>query len=470
MKVLTKISYSAALIALPALSQAEKPNFVFMLVDDLGWKDFQCYGSDYHLTPAIDSLASDGVLFTDAYATCTVSSPSRASLMTGKYPAKLHLTDWIEGWKMPDAKLLVPDWTMYLPTEETSLADVFKRAGYKTAHIGKWHLGETSEYWPEHQGFDINIGGWAKGSPYKNKQLGYNGYFTPYGNPRMKDGPEGEYLTERLATEACNYIQSSTSAQPFYLNLWFYNVHTPLMAKKDKTDKYNALVDQSKLQQNPVYAAMVEHVDDAVRKVVQTLKDKGIYDNTIIILTSDNGGLIGRGAKKITNNTPLRSGKGDMYEGGVRIPFIFKNINQAEKGSVNHSIVTFVDVMPTISDMMNLPVAKSEKIGFDGVSLKPVLSGKTKQLKRKDVYWHYPHYHIEGASPYSAIRDGNWKLIHIYETNKYELYNLKDDIGETNDIASQYPKKVKELDKKLNKWIKKMDAQMPIPNPNYKGL
>ncbi|WP_294083987.1 sulfatase [Proteiniphilum sp. UBA5384] len=468
MNRLKKTTLSIAAIATPIFTQAADPNVILIVVDDMGWKDLQIYGSDFHKTPAIDQLAADGVLFTDAYAACTVSSPTRASLMTGKYPAKLHLTDWIEGWKMPEAKLQVPDWTMYLPAKEITMADLFKRAGYKTIHIGKWHLGENPEYWPENNGFDVNIGGWSKGSPFKNEKEGYNGYFTPYGNPRLKDGPQGEYLTERLASEACNFIGTSTS-QPFFLNLWFYNVHTPLQAKQNKIDYYAKLSDDSNLQKNPVYAAMVEHVDDAVKRVINVLKEKGLYDNTLIILTSDNGGLIGRGKNKITNNTPLRSGKGDIYEGGVRVPLIIKNLHQQQKGEVNHSPVISIDFLPTLVDMVRLPATREERKDFDGVSLKSLLTGKTKKLKRDAIFWHYPHYHIEGATPYSAVRYGDWKLINTFEENKYELYNLKEDIGERKDVASQNPGITKKLTKELDKWRKNMKAQMPTVNPNVKS-
>jgi len=454
---------SAVAVALP-VSAAPKtsPNVVLILIDDMGWKDLGVYGSDYHQTPQIDSFARDAVLFTNGYAACTVSSPTRASIMTGKYPAKLHLTDWIEGWKFPEAKLKVPDWTMFLPLEETTMAEVFKSAGYATAHIGKWHLGEQDKYWPENQGFDINIGGWAKGSPNLNRNTNTpNGYFSPYGNPRLKDGPEGEYLTERLAEEACNFIDNHQSA-PFFLNLWFYNVHQPLMAKQDKVDKYQAMLDTTKLQKNPVYAAMVEHVDDAVGKVISKLKQMGVYDNTIIVFTSDNGGLIGKSQRKVTNNAPLRKGKGQMYEGGVRVPFIIKNLHQQASGTTNPTPVMSIDLFPTLMDLAGVKVDKVVKNGFDGISLKPLLADKKKQLKRPSIFWHYPHYHSEGATPYSAVRHGDWKLIHIIETNTYELYNLKEDIGEKKDQASLYPKVVKQLAKELEKWKKDMNAQMPL--------
>jgi len=442
------------------IAQQQKNNVVFIVVDDLGWKDLGVYGSDFHKTPRIDSLANDGVRFTDAYSACTVSSPTRASLMTGKYPAKLHLTDWIEGHKMPNAKLQIPDWTMYLPLEETTLAEVFKKNGYSTAHIGKWHLGEDEIYWPENHGFDINIGGWRKGQPNLNLKSGANGYFAPYGNPRLKDGPDGEYLTERLAREACNYIQQSKS-KPFFLNLWFYNVHTPLQAKQDKIDKYKALVDSTKQQKNPTYAAAVEHVDEAVGKVIAQLKELGLYDNTIIILTSDNGGLIGNKKNQVANNTPLRLGKGERYEGGVRVPLIVKPTQFVAPDKINHTPVMSIDFMPTLIDMAQLDVDKNVRKGIDGVSIKPILVSGNGKLNRKSLYWHYPHYHTEGATPYSAIRQDDWKLIHTIETNTYELYNLKTDISETKNLIDSVPSIAAKLKKELELWKKKMRAQMP---------
>ncbi len=448
-----------------AEAKNEQPNVVFILVDDMGWKDLGVYGSDYHQTPQIDNFAKDGVLFTNGYAACTVSSPTRASIMTGKYPAKLHITDWIEGHKFPKAKLKVPNWTMHLPHEETTMAEVFKASGYTTAHVGKWHLGEQEEYWPENHGFEINIGGWAKGAPSLNRNTRKpNGYFSPYGNPRLKDGPEGEYLTERLAEEVCGFLDKHQS-KPFFLNLWLYNVHTPLQAKEDKVARYQSIADSTKLHSNPVYAAMVEHVDDAVGKIISKLKELNLYDNTIIIFTSDNGGLLVAGrTQKVTDNSPLRLGKGHIYEGGVRVPLIIKNANQVAKGTVNHTPVISTDFFPTLVDVLQLSVDKSVIKGFDGVSIKPLLTDKPTSLKRKSIYWHYPHYHTEGATPYSAVRNGDWKLLHLIETNSYELYNLKEDIGETRNLAATNPKMVKKLTRELEKWKKKMNAQMPEIN------
>jgi len=443
-----------------AIVAQQQPNVVLIVVDDMGWKDLGVYGSDFHKTPQIDNFAKDGVLFTNAYSACTVSSPTRASIMTGKYPAKLHLTDWIEGHKMPKAKLQIPDWTMYVALEETTLAEVFKSNGYSTAHIGKWHLGENEKYWPENQGFDLNIGGNAKGSPTLDKKQGLNGYFVPYGNPRLKDGPEGEYLTERLTKEACDYIQQSQS-KPFFLNLWFYNVHTPLQAKQNKIDKYKALVDSTKLQKNPTYAAMVEHVDDAVGRVIAQLKLLGLYNNTIIILTSDNGGLISNTKQKVTNNAPLRLGKGERYEGGVRVPLIIKNMKQLAANRQEDTPVMSIDFMPTLIDLAKLKVEKKVIKGIDGVDFKPLLLSKEGKLKKRALYWHYPHYHTEGATPYSAMRNGDWKLIHTFETNTYELYNLKSDISESKNLIASEPAIASKLKKELESWKKKMGAQMP---------
>lgn len=456
-------SLSLLCISSMAVTAQQQPNVVIFLVDDMGWKDLGVYGSDYHKTPQIDSFAKDAVRFTNAYSACTVSSPTRAALMTGKYPAKLHVTDWIEGYKMPNAKLKMPDWTMFLAHEETTLAEVFKQNGYATAHFGKWHLGEDEKYWPEHQGFDINIGGWRRGQPTVDKNKGYNGYFSPYGNPRMTDGPVGEYLEDRLANDACNFIQQSKS-KPFFLNFWLYNVHTPLQAQQEKIAKYSLLVDSTKLQKNPTYAAMVEHTDEAVGKVIAQLKSLGLYENTIIIFTSDNGGLIGKGLRKVTNNSPLRLGKGERYEGGVRVPLIIKTAQQVAPNRINTTPVMTIDYMPTLIDMANLKVDKKVLKGIDGVNITPLLTSENGKLKRKSLYWHYPHYHTEGATPYTAVRNGDWKLIHTIETNSYELYNLKIDISESKDLINSEPAIAAKLKKELEAWKKKMGAQMPTVN------
>lgn len=441
---------------------AKQPNVVFILIDDLGWKDVAINGSDYYQTPNIDNLASEGIRFTNAYSACTVCSPTRAAIMSGKYPATINCTDWIEGHKLKGKPLAVPDWTMYMDTSEFTLAEAFQEAGYTTAHIGKWHLGEDPKYWPEHQGFDINIGGWSMGSPNR-KDDKYNGYFAPFGNPRLEDKPDDNYLTDRLTDEAVAFLKkNSKSDKPFFLNFWTYNVHTPLQAKQEKIDKFESLKDENKLQNNPIYAAMVEHMDDAVGRVIQTLKDEGIYDNTIIVFTSDNGGLIGKGKSKITNNSPLREGKGGMYEGGVRVPLIMKFPQEKSINKTTDQPVISVDFYPTLLNLTHINVPKAVKENLEGEDIYSML--KSNKVMPRDLFWHYPHYHSQGAAPYSAIRSGDWKLIYFYETKSSELYDLKKDIGETTDVSNQFPEVKTSLLMKLENWKIKVEAQEPIPN------
>ena len=446
-------------------SKVSKPNVVFILVDDLGWTDLGSYGSDLYQSPNIDRLANEGVSFTNSYSSCTVCSPTRASIVTGKYPARNNITDWIEGHKYPWAKLNVPDWTMYLPTEEYTMAEAFKDAGYKTAHFGKWHLGEKEENWPENHGFDVNIGGWKKGSPNLNKKKGTNGYFSPYGNPRLKDGPAEEYLTERLSNEVLNYIDENAD-EPFFINFWLYNVHTPLQAKKDKIDKYKELANPEARHQNPKYAAMVEHTDDAVGKIINKLKEKGLYDNTIIIFSSDNGGLIGKSKKAVTSNAPLRTGKGDIYEGGVRIPTIIFAPNKTAKGIKIDEPIISMDYYPTLMELAGISSEKTKKQTVDGKSLASLILDN-KSLERDAIYWHYPHYHQEGGVPYSSIRYDDFKLIQNFENNSFELYNLRNDMGESDNVIEKYPEEFKLMKDKLETWRQDVSAQYATPNPDF---
>ncbi|WP_321996563.1 sulfatase [Draconibacterium orientale] len=442
-----------------------RPNVIFFVVDDLGWKDISCYGSDFYQTPNVDKLAAKGVSFKNGYAACTVCSPTRAALMSAKYPARIHCTDWIEGWKYPKAKFQVPDWTMYMDTTEYTMAEAFRDAGYVTGHFGKWHLGEDSVYWPEKQGFDVNKGGWKSGGPNLNKKEGFNGYFPPFGNPRLKDLPGDEYLTKRLANEACTFIEDNKN-RPLFLNFWFYNVHTALRAKQEKIDKYTPLVDSTKHQQNSVYAAMVEHMDDAVGQVLAKLEILGLMENTIIIFTSDNGGLQ-RKKEMVTSNYPLREGKGHVYEGGVRVPVIIVAPGKTQPGVVSDESVISMDFFPTLVDLAGIKVPQQIKQSWDGVSLVKTLNGKGK-LKRESLFWHYPHYHKEGATPYSSIRKGNYKLIRFFEDDRYELYNVKDDISETKNLIEENIGIAEELKADLFKWYQEVGAQMPVINPGYK--
>ena len=432
-----------------------KPNVVLILVDDLGWTDLGSYGSDFYRTPHVDSLAASGIRFTQAYAACTVCSPTRAAIMTGRYPATINCTDWIEGHKMPDKPLQVPDWTMYMDTAEYTLAEAFRDAGYTTAHFGKWHLGGDSIYWPENQGFQYNTGGYSKGSP--NRSGEFNGYFPPFGNPRLEERPGDEYLTERLSSDAVSFILEQSEKGPFFLNFWLYNVHTPLQAKQEKVNRFESNVDSTRRHTNPVYAAMVEHMDDAVGRIISALKETGAYENTIIVFTSDNGGLIGRN-RRVTNNAPLRLGKGEAYEGGVRVPLILR-APTLEEGVVMERPAISMDLYPTLLQLAGIGIP--ENVG-------PLLEGEIlvnrmpEDSPGRDLFWHYPHYHTEGATPYSAIRSGNWKLVYFYETESAELYNLEEDISETYDLSSGHPEKKAQLLAKLEAWKQEVGAQLPV--------
>lgn len=453
---------SAICLITSACNPAEPPNVVFILVDDLGWKDLGVYGSEYYQTPNIDRLATEGIRYTDAYSACTVCSPTRAAIMTGKYPATINCTDWIEGWKYDDRPLQVPDWTMYMDTAEYTLAEAFRDNGYTTAHIGKWHLGEDSIFWPGNQGFALNIGGWKKGAPNRREGL-YNGYFPPFGNPRLKDQPGDEYLTERLADEAVQFIEDSNpskTGKPFFLNFWSYSVHTPLQAKQDKTRKYESLRDTTLSQHNATYAAMVEHMDDAVGRILQALKDNGVYENTIIVFTSDNGGLVGRWKQKVTNNAPLRNGKGHMYEGGVRVPLIIRI--PGSPAETSNAPAISMDFYPTLVKLTGSKVPDQVSASFEGKNLFGDRGNKT-----RDLFWHYPHYHAEGATPYSAIRSGRWKLIYFYETGTSALYDLEADLSETTDLSQEQAEMKNILLKKLNDWKQEVNAQLPTKNINH---
>jgi arylsulfatase A-like enzyme len=431
-----------------AATAAARPlNFVFFLIDDMGWMDLACQGSKFYETPAIDRLASQGMRFTNAYAACPVCSPTRASIMTGKYPARLHLTDWIAGSVRPNAKLRIPNWTMYLPLEEVTIAEALKPAGYSTASVGKWHLGGP-EYWPDKQGFDLNFAGTHQGQPPS--------YFAPYKIETIPSAPDGEYLTDRLAEESCKFIEANRD-RPFFLYLPNYAVHTPLMAKKEMIEHFKDKAKPEDPQHNATYAAMIQSVDEGVAKVCAKLDALGIADRTVVIFMSDNGGLMGP-----TSNAPLRDGKGTLYEGGIREPMIVRWPGVVKPGSTCDAVVSSVDFFPTILEIAG--VARDPARTIDGLSIVSLLkTAGTPQ--REAIYWHYPHYHR--TTPAGAIRAGDLKLIEYFEDGRTELYNLKDDLSETKDLAAAMPDKAKELRQKLADWRTSVGAQMPTPNPDY---
>jgi len=429
-----------------AKRSGRKPNFVFILTDDMGWKDLSCYGSSYYETPNIDRLARGGMKFTNAYAAAPVCSPTRASILTGKYPARLHLTDWIPGHTYPNARLRVPDWCQYLPLQETTIAQVLKSAGYVTANIGKWHLGDEP-YYPEKHGFDLNFGGTNQGFPPS--------YFCPYNIPTIPACKQGEYLTDRLTDEALAFIERSRD-RPFFLLLSHYALHTPLMAKKELVDKYTAKTSPDFRQNNPIYAAMTESVDTGVGKIMAKLDELGIAEDTVVIFTSDNGGLC-----KVTSQFPLRSGKGNLYEGGIRVPLIIRWPGNTQQGTTCDVPVASIDFYPTILRLAD--VEETQNIVTDGISLIRLLMGKG-GFRRDALYWHYPHYHTEGGTPSGAVRSGEYKLIEFFEDAHAELYNLRNDIGEQHDLSEEMPDLVARLKAMLAEWRESVSAQMPSPN------
>ncbi|MDN5217416.1 sulfatase [Fulvivirgaceae bacterium BMA12] len=493
--------YRSALLLLAVLVTAscqqkeeQPPNVLFIIADDLGWADLGAYGSAFYETPNLDQLAADGILFTNGYANCPVCSPSRASFQTGKYALKTGVTDWIKGRKFfrgptPNDRWVVPDTKFQLDSEETTLAEALGETGYKTIFAGKWHLGEEEQYWPEKQGYDINIGGWSRGAPLRNRKKGFNGYFSPYGNPRLADGPDGEYLPDRLTAETIQAIKRNKE-QPLFICLSYYLVHTPLQSKEQLIEKYinkkyllglDTLTEFSHdepwikyasvsngykertIQSNPVYAAMVESLDQNIGKVIACLKDQGLYDNTLIVFTSDNGGL-STSEGSSTSNKPLRAGKGWLYEGGIRVPFIIRDPKSTNRGITNSAPVTGADIFPTVLKYVGINASNTE---IDGQNL---LGQTSETLAQRPIYWHYPHYANQGGNPGSAIRLGDYKLIHDLETGAKELYNLSEDIGEGQNIAGTNQVVQDKLEALLQTWLEENDPKPLMPNPEWNGL
>jgi arylsulfatase A len=449
-----------ALAALTARGEDVRPNVVLIVADDLGWADLGCYGSKYHRTPRLDQMAAGGRRFTQAYAASPVCSPTRAALMTGKHPARLHLTDWLPGrGDRPAQKLLRPALRQQLPLDELTLAEALKGAGYATAHIGKWHLGGAG-FEPTRQGFDLNIAGDASGTP-----LSYWAPFARQGRtmPGLEDAPAGQYLTDRLTTEAERFIEANQS-RPFFLYLPHFAVHIPLSAKEESIARYPAWdgVPHGR-QENPTYAAMLESLDEGVGRVLAKLDEQDLASRTIVVFTSDNGGLATlEGAKTpATNNSPLREGKGWLYEGGLRVPLIVRRPGSIAAG-VDDTPVWSADLFATLKDLCGLGDAA---LG-DGVSLARLLTAG-QPLAPRALYWHYPHYSNQGGRPGGAIREGDWKLIEDYGTGRRELFDLGRDIKESTNLSDKQPSRVEELAAKLAAWRTSVDAQMPTPNPDY---
>ena len=457
-------------------TEPETKNILFILADDYGYNDMSFRNSSFYETPNIDRLAKEGMVFNEGYATCQVCSPSRASIMSGKFPARHGITDWIGAptgadWRKMNRhnKLLPPDYQHNLPSEYLTLPEALKEEGYTTFFAGKWHLGEKGS-WPENHGFDINIGGWDAGSPH-------GGYFSPFKNPNLKNNVDGENLSMRLANETVNFIKENKDGK-FFAFLSFYAVHGPIQTTQKKWEKYRQKAVENGIesrgfemghflpirqtQDNPIYAGLVESMDDALGVVLKSLKELGLEENTIVIFTSDNGG-VAAGDNFSTSNKPLRAGKGYQFEGGIKEPFFIKVPWLEIDGGQSNTPVTGTDFYPTILDLIGVDLKPEEH--KDGISLLPLLTGKT--IDERPLIWHYPHYGNQGGEPSSIIREGEWKLIHYYEDGRNELYNLKNDLEESNDVSEKYLSIANELHKTLFEYLKTVGAKYPVKDSLY---
>ena len=461
-------------------SMRKSPNILFILIDDLGWRDLSCFGSSFYETPNIDRLGRQGVRFTSAYASCPVCSPTRASILSGKYPARVGVTQFIGGSAY--GKLKDVPYLHYLPREEISVAQALRESGYQTWHVGKWHLGDEN-FSPEVHGFDINIGGCHIGMPTQ-------GYFSPYRIPKLDDGKEGEYLTDRLTEEALSLIRNR-GERPFFLNLSHYAVHTPIQAPEALVEKYrnkakklrldqidpflegenfpvahkvDQRIQRRVIQSDPVYAAMVENLDTNIGRILQGLEEEGISEETLVVFTSDNGGL-STAEGSPTCNHPLHEGKGWNYEGGTRVSQIVRWPGVTTPGTECRANVTSTDFYPTFLEAAGLPLRPEQHC--DGLSLLPLLRGEADLPERDAIYWHYPHYGNQGGTPAASILMGSWKLIRYFEDERLELFNLNADISETCDLSVSHPEKRAELEARLNDWINSVEGLIPEANPDW---
>ncbi|MHB1155286.1 MAG: sulfatase [Phycisphaerales bacterium] len=459
-----------------------RPNIVLILIDDMGWVDIGCYGSEFYETPNIDRLFARGMRFTDAYAACPVCSPTRASILTGRYPARIGLTQYLCG--RATGKLLDVPYIDHLPLTEKTVATSLREGGYQTWHVGKWHLG-PEPYWPEKQGFDVNIGGCDWGHPHQ-------GYFSPWGIATLgEDGvAPGTYLDDHLTDRTIALIEQRDWSRPFFLNLWYYLVHTPMQAPPEVVAKYETKarrmgldkmnpievgehfacdhkkhlrIERRTIQSHPVYAAMVETLDANIGRVMDALEKAGERDNTLIVFTSDNGGL-STAEGSPTCNAPLSEGKGWMYEGGNREPLIIAGPD-VPAGSVCREVVTSTDFYPTFLELAGLPLNPQQHC--DGVSMLPLLKNPHATLDREAIYWHYPHYSNQGGTPGSSVRSGDWKLIEFFEDGELELYHLRDDIEEKHNRVKDEPAITQRLHGMLKRWREEIEAIVPEPNPDY---
>lgn len=455
------LSLCVSLFCLTASQAApDKPNIILIFIDDLGWSDIGCYGNQFVDTPRIDQLAQEGVRFTDFYAAGAVCSPTRCAVQSGQNQARIGITAHIPGHWRPFERVITPLTTMALPLDTVTVAESLKTAGYKTGYIGKWHLGNGSQYQPDRQGYDFSA---VIGGPH------LPGKYRIQGKSELQP-KEGQYRTDFEADVSIKFIEDNKE-QPFFLMLSPYAVHIPLGAMSEKVEKYRARAKERNVDlPHPVYAAMIEHCDDMVGRIVDAVEAQGLTGKTMIVFTSDNGGLYRRydytpeADDNVTDNSPLRGEKGSLYEGGIRVPLIVKYPPMAKPGTTCAEPTISYDFYPTFADLggADLPVNQT----IDGFSLTALLSDPSAKLDRPALHWHYPHYHHH--RPASCIRERDWKLIeYLDNTGEVELYQIGDDISETKELSAEKPGRVADLKKKLAAWREDVLARMPIPNPSY---
>ena len=458
------------------IKTVKQPNIIFFLVDDMGWMDTSINGSEYYETPNMERLAKMGMKFTHAYAANPLCSPTRSSILTGQDPARVRIT--MPGGHLPPnpnqdlsakkgapwQKMATPDSRTFLTTNQFTIAEALKENGYTTAHIGKWHLGQKG-YWPEDHGFDINIGG--------QQHPGPPSYFSPYKIPNLPNGEKHEYITDRVTKEAINFLENQTKDQPFFLNVWQYGVHAPYQAPKALIAKYEAKKDPRGKQNSPIMGGMMEKVDESLGAILDKLEALDIMEDTVIVFYSDNGGNMYDvvNGDFPTNNYPLSFGKGNIYEGGIRVPCIVSWKGKIKPNSTSDEIIQSTDFYPTLLDITNTKQNPEQKL--DGISLSDLLT-KQKPLNRKAVFSHFPHYvPATGNYPTTAVWHEDYKLLKVYgegpnRTPEYKLFNLKEDISESNNIAANEEKLVQSMTKMLDNYLNDIDALVPVKNPNYK--
>lgn len=459
---------STAALPAAALPGTSRMNVLFILADDLGWSDLSCYGSDFHETPNLDEFARTSVRFTNAYASAPVCSPTRAALLTGKAPARLGMTTWHEASMDPpkNQRLLPAASVGNLPLSEITLAKLYRQAGYSTAHLGKWHLG-TAGFYPEAHGFDSNVGGTFWGAPQTffhpfRGARHYGGEFRYV--PGLPQARPGDYLPDLLADAALR-VMDQDRRRPFFLNYWDHAVHTPIEAPGGLVAKFRRKLEPRHRHRNPVYAAMLARYDYNVGRILAKLKETGLDRSTIVVFTSDNGGYTGQyDGMQVTNNLPLRSGKGALYEGGLRVPLMVQVPGMTAAGAACSAPVISTDLYPTLQELCGLSAGTKT---LDGISIAGLLKEPGGTGPRRDLFFHFPHYYPT-TTPVSAVRSGSWKLLEYLESGRTELFDLREDPKEEKDVSSQAPEVTRDLRRRLEGWRKEVGARMPRPNPDFK--